>query len=571
MAVLDPIKPTILATRVIPNVDPGSRRQAEAAGRPAQPRADHLRHRRRPLRLARRGHQDGRRRGRLRAQLLRRVRPRLWPVVRGDHRHAGRARSRPRPAPGWRPASTTPGNQAWFYAANEAGDLAFFAAPDLPHRQLPQQGGRGPERHAPGLPDRPAARGDLRPRRRTQGRRGRDARWCGSRRRPRRTSPAATWSGSQSAVVAACAAFRDAVLCEIAAVHRGRCARARTQYDADLRSIQEARRLAVACRGAQRQFATASQAKVDRICRPWPTPCWREPARLGQMAHEETGYGVAVHKTIKIEFASRTVWESIKDIHTVGVLRRDEQRRVVEIGWPVGVIAAPDALDEPELHRHLQGSHLGQGPQRHASSPRIPPRQGATYEAVRLMATAGEAGGHAPRPGRVHAGGQPAPASQELMKHYATSLILATGGTPMVRAAHSVGQTGPRRGAGQRARVRRPQRRHRPGRPRIVNSKAFDCSTICATEQAVSPTRPSPPSCAPRWNGMGAYWVTTQQRRPSPARCSLPSGGMNPAASARPRNSLAALAGISVPASARVLVARPGTAWAGRSRSPPRS
>jgi acetaldehyde dehydrogenase (acetylating) len=56
------------------------------------------------------------------------------------------------------------------------------------------------------------------------------------------------------------------------------------------------------------------------------------------MACEETGYGVPAHKRIKVEFASRSVWESIRDIPTVGVLRRDDARRTVEIGWPVGVV-----------------------------------------------------------------------------------------------------------------------------------------------------------------------------------------------------------------------------------------
>ncbi|HEX2805264.1 MAG TPA: hypothetical protein VHN80_03740, partial [Kineosporiaceae bacterium] len=110
------------------------------------------------------------------------------------------------------------------------------------------------------------------------------------------------------------------------------------EYDSDLRSVQEARRLALACRRAQREFATASQAEVDRICAAMADAVHRDAARLGKLAHEETGYGVAAHKQIKVEFASRTVWESIREIPTVGVLARDPERRVVEIGWPVGVV-----------------------------------------------------------------------------------------------------------------------------------------------------------------------------------------------------------------------------------------
>ena len=103
-------------------------------------------------------------------------------------------------------------------------------------------------------------------------------------------------------------------------------------FDGDLRSVQEARRLAAGARAAQREFAHASQAEVDRICAAMADAVYRDAARLGQMATDETGYGVPAPKRVKIEFASRTVWESIRDVRTVGVLSRDDARGVVEIG-----------------------------------------------------------------------------------------------------------------------------------------------------------------------------------------------------------------------------------------------
>jgi acetaldehyde dehydrogenase (acetylating) len=88
--------------------------------------------------------------------------------------------------------------------------------------------------------------------------------------------------------------------------------------DADLRSIQQARDLAVAAKAAQQQFAGASQADVDRICAAMVEAIMREAPRLAQLAHDETGYGVVAHKQLKIEFAASGVWESIKDTPTVG-------------------------------------------------------------------------------------------------------------------------------------------------------------------------------------------------------------------------------------------------------------
>ena len=58
------------------------------------------------------------------------------------------------------------------------------------------------------------------------------------------------------------------------------------------------------------------------------------------MASEETGYGVPEHKTLKNLLSSQLLWEAIKDIPTVGVIRSDPQKRTYDIAWPMGVVAA---------------------------------------------------------------------------------------------------------------------------------------------------------------------------------------------------------------------------------------
>ncbi len=88
-------------------------------------------------------------------------------------------------------------------------------------------------------------------------------------------------------------------------------ARTDTQLDADLLSVQQARDLAVGARAAQRDFALAEQDRVDRICAAMADAAFAAAGRLGRLAHEETGYGVADHKRLKNEFASRDVWASI--------------------------------------------------------------------------------------------------------------------------------------------------------------------------------------------------------------------------------------------------------------------
>jgi acetaldehyde dehydrogenase (acetylating) len=147
------------------------------------------------------------------------------------------------------------------------------------------------------------------------------------------------------------------------------------------------------------------------------------------------------------------------------------------------------------------------------------------------------------------------PGSQELMRHHATSLILATGGTPMVRAAHSTGKPAIGVGPGNvPVYVDRSADVAAAARA-IVNSKAFDCSVICATEQSVVADRPIAAELRAAMRREGAHWVSATDKRALERVLFTPSGAMDPTAVGRTPAQLATLAGISVPASARILVA----------------
>ncbi len=92
------------------------------------------------------------------------------------------------------------------------------------------------------------------------------------------------------------------------------------QSDKDLRSIQEARTLTERAYQAQQIWATASQQQVDRVCEAMAQVAFNAAERLGRAAAEESGFGVPEHKKLKNQFGSKYVWESIKDVKTVGVI-----------------------------------------------------------------------------------------------------------------------------------------------------------------------------------------------------------------------------------------------------------
>lgn len=324
-------------------------------------------------------------------------------------------------------------------------------------------------------------------------------------------------------------------------------------FDFDLQSIQEARNLVIAAREAQRAFLSASQEDVDRVCAAMAEAAYAEAASLGRIAQEETGFGVVEHKAVKNRFASRGVWESIKDIRTVGVLCHDEVKKIMEVAWPLGVIAGLVPSTNPTSTVIYKTLIAVKARNAIVFSPH-PSARRCTAAAAQVMATAAEAAG-APR-GLVSclthltlAG------TQELMKHPITALILATGGTPMVRAAHSVGKPAIGVGPGNvPVWVDRSADIDSAARC-IVNSKAFDCSVICSTEQTVIADAPIADSLRKAMEKNGAYWLTDEQKLALQKVLFTTDGAMNAKGVGKTPQALARMAGITVPGWARVLVA----------------
>ena len=162
--------------------------------------------------------------------------------------------------------------------------------------------------------------------------------------------------------------------------------------DADLRSVHQARDLAVAAREAMRAFQFAPQEEVDRICEAMVAAGMREAGRLGQLAHEETGFGYPEHKRLKNEFAAQGVWDSIKDIPTCGVLRRDDALKIIEVGAPVGVLCALTPSTNPTSTAFFK-ILIGVKARNAVVVAPHPSAKNCTAEAVRVMVAAGEAAG----------------------------------------------------------------------------------------------------------------------------------------------------------------------------------
>jgi acetaldehyde dehydrogenase (acetylating) len=114
----------------------------------------------------------------------------------------------------------------------------------------------------------------------------------------------------------------------------------RSQSNTDLTSIAEARDLARRAKQAWAELAEFSQEKIDGIVDAMAAAVTLQAEALARLAVEETGYGVVEDKVQKNLFSSQKVYNFIKPMKTVGVVARFDDRRVVEIAEPFGVVAA---------------------------------------------------------------------------------------------------------------------------------------------------------------------------------------------------------------------------------------
>ena len=325
--------------------------------------------------------------------------------------------------------------------------------------------------------------------------------------------------------------------------------------DKDLRSIQEVRDLLEQAWTAQRALAAMDQEDLDRVTAAISKAGAEQARRLAQMAVEETGYGRVEDKTLKNRFAALTLYDAIKEEKTHGILAQDQERRTIDIGVPVGPVAGLVPSTNPTSTVIYKAMICMKAGNPIVFSPH-PSAVGCIAETVRVVDRAARQAG-APE-GAVSCIATPTlEATQALMKHRRTRLILATGGAAMVKAAYSSGTPAIGVGAGNGPAYIHPTADVRQAVKRILDSKTFDNGTICASEQSIVTTRAMEKAVTAELERQGAYVLSGEEHKKLSKFILRPNGTMNPAIVGKSVETVAALAGLGgVPASARVLVAR---------------
>ncbi len=327
--------------------------------------------------------------------------------------------------------------------------------------------------------------------------------------------------------------------------------------DKDLASVQEARDLLERAHEAQRAFARATQEQVDHAVTAMAQAASAAAEPLARLAVDETGMGRYEDKIVKNRFGADDVLRYILPLRTVGIIREDPERRVKELAVPMGVVAALIPTTNPTSTAIYKALISVKGRNAIVMSPH-PRAVRCINEAVRIMHEAAVGAG-APRDLVLAMQGPTLEGTQELMRHRRTSVILATGGYPMVRAAYSSGKPAYGVGPGNvPAIIERTADVPKAVRD-VVNGKCFDEGVLCSAENAIVCDAPVDAQVRAELPGQGAVFVTGEDRaRLQRAMQDSRTGGVSAAIVGLPAATIAQRAGISVPPGTRVLVVECG-------------
>jgi len=325
------------------------------------------------------------------------------------------------------------------------------------------------------------------------------------------------------------------------------------QADKDLASIAEARALARRAKLAQATLAEFSQEQIDRIVEAMAAAVTPQAEALARLAVDETGFGVVNDKTQKNLFASQRVFEFIKPMKTVGVINRLDDRKIIEIAEPFGVVAAIIPSTNPTstaIYKILIAIKA-------RCALVLTPHPSAARCITRTADIMNEAGRRAGLPDgaigwmtTVTLEG-----TQELMKAREVSVILATGGMGLVRAAYSAGKPAYGVGPGNAPCYIESSADVRKAANDILTGKSFDSGVLCSSPNSVVVDEAIAAEARRQFKDQGGYFLSPAETSQLAKQLITPQRLPNPAFVGKTAEFIAGKVGIAVPAGTRALIA----------------
>ena len=325
--------------------------------------------------------------------------------------------------------------------------------------------------------------------------------------------------------------------------------------DRDLISIQEARELAARAAAAQRNFARFSQEQVDAIVEACAKAAAENAEPLARTAVEETGFGNVPDKIVKNTLAAVNVPRAIRGMRTVGILREDREKGIVEVASPIGVVAAVIPSTNPTSTAIYKTLISIKAQNAIVLSPH-PSAIKCICQAATLLDRAALTAG-APE-GLIQCMQHTTlEGTRELMRRPEVGVILATGGTGLVRAAYGSGKPAYGVGPGNVPAFIERTADVRKAVADIIAGKTFDYGTICSSEQAIVAEESVRDRALEECRQQGAYFLSSEEMEKVARLVFLPgSHTPNTRIVGRAATVIAEMAGIQAPPATRVLIAR---------------
>ncbi len=317
--------------------------------------------------------------------------------------------------------------------------------------------------------------------------------------------------------------------------------------------MEEVRALAQRAKCAAPILAEWSQAQVDRLVDAVAAAARERVEAFARLAVEETGFGVVADKIQKNRFAAEDVHAFIRPMRTVGVIHRDETRKVVEIAEPFGVVAAIVPSTNPTstaIYKILI-----------ALKARCPIIISPHPSAVRCITMVAEALNAA-----ALAAGAPEgtinwmttvslESTQELMRHRDVAVILATGGMGLVRAAYSAGKPAYGVGPGNAPCFIERTADVAKAASDILIGRNFDHGVLCSSPNSVVVEAAVAEEARREFQAQGGHFLNAAETAALATLLVTPQRLTNPKFVGKSAAQIAAAAGLTIPDGTRVLIA----------------
>lgn len=303
-------------------------------------------------------------------------------------------------------------------------------------------------------------------------------------------------------------------------------------------------------RTAQKIFEGFTQEQVDQIVKAMGKVVYDNAEMLARYAVDETAMGVYEDKVMKNRGKAKTIWNSLKDKKSVGIISRDPQTGIAEVAKPMGVVGAVSPTTNPIVTPMCNSMFALKGRNAIIIAPH-PRAKGCSSLTVKMMSEAIEKLG-APK-NLIQIIEEPSiDLTNALMKM--ADVVVATGGMAMVKSAYGSGKPAYGVGAGNVQVIVDREVNFDETAKKIIAGRIFDNGIICSGEQTVIAHKDDYAAVMEAFKQNGAHIVTSAEEKEALRKILFENGAISKDVVGQSVATIASLAGISIAEGTRVIL-----------------